>query len=127
MDIAMEEIAKALEEVGNQLGEIASGDAVVGSPIQLGSVTVHPISRISVGMGGGGGEGEDTPRDAKNPDGRESGVGGGVGGGVKARPVALLVFSQDGVNVLPIPDKKGKLDILFEKIPELVERFKKPA
>ncbi len=29
--------------------------------------------------------------------------------------------------MLPIPDKKGKLDGILEKIPELIERFKSRA
>lgn len=119
----MKDIQDILGEVGGQLSGIANGEAVVGSPIQVGGATIYPISRISVGMGAGGGTGDDPhPRTAKGP---ASGTGGGAGGGAKARPIAVLVFAEGGgVSVLPIAEKAGKLDQLFEKIPGLVERLK---
>ena len=120
----MEQIVEILESLNGQLGEAASGDAVVGSPIKLGPVTVYPISRISIALGGGGGEGEELSKEGQKKGGSESGMGGGVGGGAKARPVAVLVISQDGVTVLPIPDKKGKLDRIIDRIPEFVERLR---
>jgi uncharacterized spore protein YtfJ len=38
--------------------------------------------------------------------------------------VAVVVFSSDGVQVLPIPDRVGRIEKLLDKLPELVERFK---
>jgi uncharacterized spore protein YtfJ len=121
----MEHLQEILEAVSGPLSDVANGEAVVGSPIQLGSVTVYPISRVSIGLGGGGGQGENPEGKGAGRHGRpESGAGGGSGGAAKARPVAVLVFSGEGVTVLPIPDRKGKLDGILEKIPELIERFK---
>lgn len=121
----MEHLQEILEAISGPLSDVANGEAVVGSPIQLGSVTVYPISRVSIGLGGGGGRGENPEGHGTGKHGRpESGAGGGSGGGAKARPVAVLVLSGEGVTVLPIPDKKGKLDGILEKIPELIERFK---
>ncbi|MBI5548631.1 MAG: sporulation protein [Deltaproteobacteria bacterium] len=121
----MSEIQDILGAVGQQVGEVASGDAVVGSPIKVGTVTVYPISRISLGLGAGGGSGDDAG--SKQSTGPQRGTGGGAGGGAKARPVGVLVFAEDGVSVLPIADKAGKLDQLLEKIPDLVERLKEHA
>ncbi|MBI5548629.1 MAG: sporulation protein [Deltaproteobacteria bacterium] len=119
----MNEISDILEAVGEQVGDVASGDAVVGSPINVGAVTVYPISRLSLGLGVGGGSGDDLGRHGEAA-GPQHGSGGGAGGGAKARPVALLVFAEEGVSVLPIADKAGKLELLLEKIPGLVERLK---
>jgi len=94
---------------------------VVGSPIKVGAVTVYPISRISLGLGAGGGSGDDLSKQAAGP---QHGTGGGAGGAAKARPVAVLVFAEAGVSVLPIADKSGKFDQLMEKIPGLIERMK---
>lgn len=118
----MEQVREILEVVGGGLAEVASGEAVVGSPIALGQVTVYPISRVSLGLGGGGGQGENEARGDRSK-GPESGAGGGSGGGAKARPVAVLVVSPDGVSVLSIPDRQGKLDAILEKIPALIERI----
>jgi uncharacterized spore protein YtfJ len=124
----MDEIRGILEAMGGKLGDLANGEAVVGSPIQLGAVTVYPISRVSMFLAAGGGEGENIEMRTKmkglNGEQPDSGKGGGAGGGARARPVAVLVMSEDGVSLLPIPDAKGKLDRLLEKIPELIERIK---
>jgi len=119
----VEQVQEILEAVGAELGQVASGDAVVGSPIQLGPVTVYPISRVSLGLGGGGGQGEAEAKGGGKDKGPESGTGGGSGGGAKARPVAVLVVSPEGVSVLAIPDRRGKLDALLEKIPGFIERL----
>jgi uncharacterized spore protein YtfJ len=132
----MEQIREILEAMGAQLSGVANGEAVVGSPIKVGSVTLYPVSRISVGLGGGGGEGE--ADGVKGPKlgvgvkfgpGSGMGSGGGAGGGAKARPVAVLAFSEGNVSVLPIPDKKGRLDQLLDKIPDLIAmvKFKRAA
>ena len=120
----MNQIQDILAAVGGQVGEVATGEAVVGSPIKIGQVTVYPISRISIGMGAGGGTGDDMGGNRGGAKAPQTGTGGGAGGGAKARPVAVLVFDDSGVTVLPIADKAGKLDRLLEKIPELAERFK---
>jgi uncharacterized spore protein YtfJ len=119
----MEQLQEILSMIGGRLDEVATGDVVVGSPIKLGSVTLYPVSRISIGLGGGGGSGTEALKGAAPA----SGTGGGAGGGAKARPVAVLVFSEEGVSVLPISDGKGKLEQIFDKIPELVERLKGEA
>jgi uncharacterized spore protein YtfJ len=121
----MEHVAEMLESICEQLGAVARSEVVVGSAVELGSVTFVPISRVSLGFGAGGGEGEgETPHGGKT-HGHGKGAGGGSGGGGKVRPVAVVVFSADDVQVLPIPDRQGKLDRLLDKIPDLVERFKK--
>jgi uncharacterized spore protein YtfJ len=121
----MDNIQDILEAVNVQLGEFAQSDSVVGSPQKIGAVTVYPISRISVALGAGGGEGEDpSGSEERKTQGPESGNGGGSGGAARARPVAVLVFSPEGVSVLPVPDRKGKFDQIFDKIPDLIERFK---
>jgi uncharacterized spore protein YtfJ len=90
-------VQEILEAVGGQLARVASADAVIGSPVQLGPVTVYPISLVSVGFGGGAGEGEnEKPEQAKKGHGPGSGSGGGGGGGARARPIAVLVLSPTG-------------------------------
>lgn len=116
----MEQLQEIISAAGIHLHEIASSDAVVGSPIKLGSVTLYPVSRVSLGMAAAGASGTETQKGAAPM----SGAGGGAGGGAKARPVAVLVFSEEGVRVLPISDAKGKLDQFLEKIPELIEQLK---
>ena len=82
----MEQVQGIIEQVTNTLTDIAQSDVVVGTPLQLGSVTVVPISRVSAGLGGGGGQGQgDVPRgqtgSRKQSEGTGVGRGGGSGGG----------------------------------------------
>ncbi len=110
--------------VSDKVGNIAQSDIVIGDPIELGEVTIVPLSRVSIGFGGGGGQGEGEPprKKGQRHAGRGRGTGGASGGGGKVRPVGVIVFGPDGVEVKPIPDKKGLLDKLFDKVPEFIER-----
>jgi uncharacterized spore protein YtfJ len=114
-------VEEILEAVGDELGGVAHGDAVVGSPVQMGAATVYPISLVSLGLGGGGGQGEESSSDGSKG---QAGTGQGGGGGVKARPVAVLVFQGDEVSVLPIPRKAGPVERFLERLPDLLEKFK---
>ncbi len=137
----MQHVKDLLGLITGELEHVAQSDAVVGEPLELGEVTVVPLSRISLGFGAGGGQGEGEgfgpnahgPRAYPQPDKRKRAVpkGGGHGkgeggatlGGAKVRPVGVAVFSADGVEVLPVADKQGLIDRLFEKVPDLVEKI----
>lgn len=123
----MEEIKELMKLIGEKLEQVAKSDAVVGQPIVLGGATLVPISRIGIGLGAGGGVGEgDAQTGKRGPEGgRGKGVGGGSGGGAKVRPVAVLAFTEAGVEVLPVPGKKGKLDQLIDQVPGWIEKFEK--
>lgn len=123
----MEQIRELMELVGEKLDQVAKSDAVVGEPIELGGATLVPISRLGIGIGAAGGVGEgEAPEGKRRPKhGRGKGTGGGSGGGAKIRPVAVLAFTEAGVEILPVPDKKGKLDKLVDRIPGWVEKFEK--
>ena len=115
----MEQIKDLMAQVGEQLAATASSDVVVGTPIQVGTVTVIPLSRISLGLGVGAGTTEGQLQKGV------SGKGGGTGGGAKVRPVGAVVFSESGVEVLSLPDRPGKLDRLLDAIPGLIDRFQR--
>ena len=110
------------------LSDTAKSDVVVGKEIELGSVKVVPLSRVSVGFGGGGGEGDQQfgpGKDKKTGNQKGKGIGVGSGGGAKVRPVGVIVFTEDSVRVEGIPDKKGPFDKIFDKIPDIIEFAKK--
>lgn len=120
----MQPVEDLIALVSAQVGDIAKSDVVLGDPIELGAVTIVPLSRVSVGFGSGGGAGEgETPRQkGQRHAGRGRGTGGGGGGAGKVRPVGVIVFGPAGVEVMPITERKGLLDKLFERVPELVEK-----
>jgi uncharacterized spore protein YtfJ len=118
----MKHVEEILQAVSEELGGVASGEAVIGSPVQLGPTTVYPVSMVSLGMGGGGGVGEKTAGAGGGP--AEKGTGGGSAGGARACPVAVVAFTPDGVKILPLPQRKGAVERLMDKIPDLVGRVK---
>ncbi len=132
----MEHVNTLLDLVAGTVAEVAHSDVVVGEPIELGEVTIVPLSRVSLGFGGGGGEGEGKApkhrRRSRNKNGggkpdangelaEGRGTGGGVGGGGKVRPVGVIVFTSEGVTIESIPDKKGVFDKIFDKVPEIID------
>jgi uncharacterized spore protein YtfJ len=124
----MDQITQMMELVSSKLGELARSDLVVGDPIEVGAVTIVPLTQVGIGVGGGGGEGEGAVGKHGHVHGHGApfehgkGTGGGAGGGAKVRPVAVIIFTPDGVRVEAIPDKKGVLDKLMDYIPELINR-----
>jgi len=127
----MEHIQDLIETISDKLTGVAQSDVVVGDPIELDGVTVVPLSRVSLGFGGGGGEGEGEihghrGRPGKKPrGGKGKGTGGGSGGGAKVRPVGVLVFTDAGVEVHVIKDKKGLVDKIFDKVPDIIDMVEK--
>ena len=124
----MDQIKELVDAVSERLSSVANSDVVAGTPMELGGVTIVPISRISLGIGAGGGEGEaGTPGKKHGKHGRHGrgeGTGGATAGAGKIRPVAVAVLSGDGIEILSIDEKRGKLDRLLDKIPDLIERVK---
>jgi len=122
----MQAIIDLISLVAGKLEETANSDVVVGEPITIGGVTIVPLSRLSVGLGGGGGEGEgDAPQHRRHKGGRGKGTGQVAGIGARVRPVAVAIFSETGVEVLPIADKKGFFDKIMEKVPDVIDLVKK--
>jgi len=123
----MEQLDDVVDQVADALSEVARSEVVVGTPLEVGGVTVVPISRVSAGFAGAGGEGEgDVPASGskgKGPQGSGKGRGTGSGAGAIVRPVAVVAFQPDGVEVLPIPERHGKIERLLDQLPNLVDRF----
>ena len=74
-------------------------------------------------MGAAGGEGEGGPEPAKKGKGKAKTGGGaeGAGGAAKVRPAAVIAFTPDGVQVLPVPAHPDAFDKVMEKIPDVME------
>jgi uncharacterized spore protein YtfJ len=112
------EITEMIEQLAEDLKSYASTSSIFGEPIEIQGATVIPVSKMSVGYGGGGGEGEEGSSGDK-------GGGGGAGGGVKIEPAALIIAQDGEVSVVPVKAKDSKFDSLLGMIPEAVEKFSK--
>ena len=89
---------------------------VVGEPIVVGDVTIVPISKVSVGFGGGGAD------NAKAAS--KDAFGGGMGGGVKISPVCFLVVKDGSVRMMPVPiPANSTADRILEMVPDTLDKI----
>lgn len=117
----MSKVPDVIRSAIEKAREMVDANTVVGAPVAVADgVTLVPISRISVGVGGGGAD-----LASKTSDGN---FGGGAGCGVKVTPVAMLVVQNEHVRMLPIGEPASsaaermveQLPILIDKLTELV-------
>lgn len=109
-----------LENTIAKIREMVDVNSVIGTPITTpDGVTIIPVSKISVGVGGGGSDFV-----SKNPNKQENPFGGGAGGGVKVTPVAFLVVKEGSVRVLPIPAPANTTaDRIVEQVPDVLDKL----
>lgn len=104
-----------LEKTIGKIRELVDANSVIGEPISLGEgLTIIPVSRISVGLGGGGSD------YTKN----ENSFGGGAGGGVKVTPICFLVVKDGSVRMMPVPvPANTTADRIVEMVPDTLEKI----
>ena len=109
-----------LESTIAKIREMVDANSVVGTPIVTADgVTIIPISKISIGLGGGGSDFV-----SKNPNHHENPFGGGVGAGVKVTPVAFLIVKEGNVRMLPVATPANTTaDRIVEMVPDTLERI----
>ena len=114
-----EKLPNMLESTIAKLREMVDVNSVVGSPITTpDGVTIIPISKISVGFGGGGSDFA-----SKNAKPGEMPFGGGAGAGVNITPVAFLVVRGESVRMLPVAEPAStSMDRLIEQLPDLLDK-----
>ena len=102
-----------------KIREMVDANSVVGEPITADGVTVIPISKISVGLGGGG-----TDFVSKNVNRHENPFGGGVGAGVKVTPVAFLIIKDGSVRMMPVATPANTTaDRIVELVPDTLDKI----
>ena len=105
-----------LQDTISKIREMMSVNDVVGEPIVVGDVTIIPISKVSVGFGGGGADNAK----AANKDA----FGGGMGGGVKVNPVCFLVVKDGNVRMMPVPiPANSTADRILEMVPDTLDKI----
>ena len=105
-----------LQETISKIREMMSVNDVVGEPIVVGDVTIVPISKVSVGFGGGGADNAK----AANKDA----FGGGMGGGVKVQPICFLVVKDGNVRMMPVPvPANTTADRILEMVPDTLDKI----
>lgn len=109
-----------LDNTITKIREMVDSNSVVGEAITTpDGVTIIPISKISIGLGGGGSDFV-----SKNPNQHENPFGGGVGAGVKVTPVAFLIVKDGNVRVMPVATPANTTaDRLVEMVPDTLDKI----
>lgn len=112
-----QKLPNMLENTIQKIREMVDVNSVVGTPIQTpDGVTIIPVSRVSVGFGGGGSD--FAVKNNENP------FGGGVGGGVKVSPVCFLVVKDGNVRMISIPEPANSTtERIVEMLPDTLDKL----
>ena len=104
-----------LENTIAKIREMVDVNSVIGEPIVVGDTTIIPVSKVSVGFGGGGSD------FTKGSDA----FGGGAGGGVKVQPICFLVVNKDGnVRMMPVAvPANTTADRIVEMVPDTLDKI----
>ncbi|GBD94852.1 putative spore protein YtfJ [bacterium BMS3Abin05] len=112
------QLEAVLKNVLSELHEMVKTETVVGEPIQAGDSVVIPVSKVSVGFGGGGGV-----RSEKNKEGKDDGTA--LAGGATIEPVAFIVIANGKAQLLSLTKGEnfnwGKV---VDLIPDLLNQVK---
>ncbi|MEE0110496.1 MAG: GerW family sporulation protein [Oscillospiraceae bacterium] len=113
-----QKLPNMLENTIQKIREMVDVNSVVGDPINTpDGVTIIPVSRVSVGFGGGG-------SDFGNKSGADTPFGGGVGGGVKVTPICFLIIKDGNVRMMSIPEPASTTaDRIVEMVPDTIEKL----
>lgn len=108
-----------LESTIAKIREMVDVNSVIGNPITTpDGVTIIPVSKVSVGFGGGGSDFV-----SKNVNHQDNPFGGGAGGGVKVTPIAFLIVKEGSVRMLPVnAPANTTADRLVEMVPDVLDK-----
>ena len=113
-------LSNMIENTLTKIKDMISVNDVVGSPITTPEgVTIIPISKVSVGFGGGGSDFV-----SKNANKQETPFGGGVGGGVNVTPVAFIIIKGDSIRMMPVAAPANTTaDRVVELVPDVLDKI----
>lgn len=113
-----QKLPNMLETTIQKIRELVDVNTVIGQPINTpDGVTIIPVSRVSVGFGGGG-------SDFTSSKGGDNPFGGGVGGGVKVAPVCFLIVKDGNVRMMPVPEPASTTaDRIVEMVPDTLDKL----
>ena len=111
-----QKLPNMLENTIQKIREMVDVNSVIGTPITTpDGVTIIPVSKVSVGFGGGGSDYAKSTKDA---------FGGGAGGGVKVTPICFLIVQNGSVRMMPVAAPASTTaDRLVEMVPDTLDKL----
>ena len=113
-----QKLPNMLEGTIQKIREMVDVNSVIGQPITTpDGVTIIPVSKVSVGFGGGG-------SDFASSKGGENPFGGGVGGGVNVTPICFLIVKDGNVRMMPVAAPANTTaDRIVEMVPDTLDKL----
>ena len=113
-----QKLPNMLDNTIQKIREMVDVNSVIGDPITTpDGVTIIPVSKVSVGFGGGGSD------YVKNVGNKEP-FGGGVGGGVKVNPICFLIVKDGNVRMMPVAAPASTTaDRIVEMVPDTLDKI----
>jgi len=113
-------VPNMLDQTIARIREMVDVNSVIGDPITTpDGVTIIPVSKVSVGFGGGGSD-----YVSKNLNKQDNPFGGGAGGGVKVTPIAFLIVKEGSVRMLPVATPANTTaDRVVEMVPDVLDKI----
>ncbi len=108
-----------LQDTISKIREMVDVNNVNGEPIVVGDISIIPVSKVSVGFGGGGSDFV-----SKNPNKQDTPFGGGAGGGVKVTPICFLIVKDGNVRMMPVATPANTTaDRIVEMVPDTLDKI----
>ena len=116
-----QKLPNMLETTIQKIREMVDVNSVIGTPITTpDGVTIIPVSKVSVGFGGGG---SDFTTKSSRP-GEDNPFGGGAGGGVKVTPICFLIVKDGAVRMMPVAEPASTTaDRIVEMVPDTLDKI----
>ena len=111
-------ISQLMQTTMDNVKNVLKVDTVVGDPIITpDGITLVPISKISLGFGGGGVEFNGKRAGEARP------YGGGNATGVKIEPIGFLVIKEGTVRMVNVtPPASNTVDRIIDLVPQVMDR-----
>lgn len=109
-------IKAIMDTTMDKLRAMVDANIITGTPIQVGDITMIPVSKVAFGLATGG-------SDFPNKNGAEL-FGGGGGAGVTVSPIAFIVISGENVKMLPVYNELTTVEKAVSMAPEILEKAK---
>ena len=116
-----QKLPNMLESTIQKIKEMVDVNSVIGTPITTpDGVTIIPVSKVSVGFGGGG---SDFTTKSSRP-GEDNPFGGGAGGGVTVTPICFLIVKDGAVRMMPVAEPASTTaDRIVEMVPDTLDKI----
>lgn len=116
-----QKLPNMLESTIQKIKEMVDVNSVIGTSITTpDGVTIIPVSKVSVGFGGGG---SDFTTKSSRP-GEDNPFGGGAGGGVKVTPICFLIVKDGAVRMMPVAEPASTTaDRIVEMVPDTLDKI----